>query len=344
MPRSLTRITGTLLAAATLVSAAGALGARDHDDREDRGRSNGVYQIAIDGDMPYGDKGRAQYPNVIAEINNFKPAFTLFDGDTKSGSERCDDSFYPANKAAYWDVYRQPIIYAVGDNEWTDCDRASNGAYDPNTRLALIRQTYFSKPISQGQHPIRVAQMAGYPEIQRWSKGRVTYVALHVTGSNNNYPVLDTTGKQVDGNLAEASARDAANQEWLRQSFAQAKADRSVAVMIVQQADMDWYKQFPVPAGQPDGFAATKKTLLQQTVGFGGQVAFINGDSHTFIVDKPMSDTKGQVVENFTRVQTFGSAQNHWVSADVDPRDPQVFTFRQHIVRANLDNHAGAVG
>ena len=114
--------------------------------------------------------------------------------------------------------------------------------------------------------------------------------------------------------------------------------------MVVLQADMDWYHQFPLTPGTTDGFAATKKTLLQQAVGFTGQVVLVNGDSHSFVVDKPLADTRGETVENFTRVQTFGSAQNHWVSADVDPRDPQVFTFRQHIVTANLAAHTGAIG
>ena len=113
--------------------------------------------------MPFGDRGRAEYPDVIKEINTFRPAFTLFDGDTTSGSEQCPDSFHPANKAAYWDVYQQPAVYAVGDNEWTDCDRANNGGYDTNSRLANIRQTYFSTPYSQGQHPLRVEQAPGYP-------------------------------------------------------------------------------------------------------------------------------------------------------------------------------------
>ena len=151
----------------------------------------------------------------------------------------------------------------------------------------------------------------------------MTYVVLHVTGSNNNYPVLDAAGKpvldsrgRVDGDAAEAAARDGADQTWLRQSFELARAKGSVAVMVVLQADMDWYHQFPLTPGTTDGFAATKKTLLQQTVGFAGPVVLVNGDSHSFVVDKPFAD----------------------------PRDPQVFTFRQHIVTAHLADHTGAIG
>ena len=305
---------------------------------------DGVYRIALDGDMPYGAKGREQYPHVIDEINAFRPRFTVFDGDTKSGSERCDDDFYPANKARYFDVYEQPIVYAVGDNEWTDCDRPSNGGYDPTGRLDLVRRTYFSTPYSLGHHPMHVERQTGYPENQRWTYGGVTYVALDVVGSNNNFPVHDASGKQVDGDAGEALPRDAANQTWLRETFAAARGAHSTAVMVVLQADMDWYGQAAAAGDETDGFAATKKTLLQQTVAFPGQVALVNGDSHTFVVDKPLYDTKGALVENFTRVQTFGSGQNHWVSVDVDPRSPQVFTFRQQIVRANLADHTGATG
>lgn len=36
---------------------------------------------------------------------------------------------------------------------------------------------------------------------------------------------------------------------------------------------------------------------------------------------------------------TFGSALNHWVSATIDPNDPQVFTFHQHVVEANVPSY-----
>jgi hypothetical protein len=46
------------------------------------------------------------------------------------------------------------------------------------------------------------------------------------------------------------------------------------------------------------------------------------------------------MIENFTRVTTFGEYQHHWVSAKVDPRDPNVFTFHQRLVGANLPRYA----
>jgi hypothetical protein len=51
------------------------------------------YEIGLLGDMPYGDPGRAQYPNVIADINRHPVAFSVFDGDTKNGQPG-----YPENQ------------------------------------------------------------------------------------------------------------------------------------------------------------------------------------------------------------------------------------------------------
>jgi hypothetical protein len=291
---------------------------------------DGKYEIALIGDMPYGNAGRAQYPNVIAEINAANVRFTTFDGDIKNGSERCDQIRY-TEAAEHFAQFERPLVYVPGDNEWTDCDRASNGSYDPNERLALVRQMFASGPDSLGQRTLRLErQSAAYPENVRWESGSVLYIGLDVPGSDNNAPQFDSTGKQIDGDLAEYTARNAANLDWLSDSFAVAAAHQARAVMIVLQADM-WS-----PADPTAHFADTKKALARLSIGYPGQVVVVNGDSHTLIIDKPLTDKNNNVIENFTRVQTFGSAQNHWVSATVDPHDPNVFTFHPHIVAANV--------
>jgi hypothetical protein len=38
---------------------------------------------------------------------------------------------------------------------------------------------------------------------------------------------------------------------------------------------------------------------------------------------------------NFTRVETFGSPDVHWVRTSVDARDPEVFTFQPEIIEEN---------
>ena len=62
----------------------------------------------------------------------------------------------------------------------------------------------------------------------------------------------------------------------------------------------------------------------------------VHGDSHYFKVDKPINLPNGAVLANFTRVQTFGARQTHWVSATIDPTDPNLFEFEPRIVAANV--------
>ena len=39
-----------------------------------------------------------------------------------------------------------PLVYTPGDNEWTDCHRANNGAYDPLERLGVVRDGVLPRP------------------------------------------------------------------------------------------------------------------------------------------------------------------------------------------------------
>jgi hypothetical protein len=78
--------------------------------------------------------------------------------------------------------------------------------------------------------------------------------------------------------------------------------------------------------------------LEQETVAFGKPVVLVHGDSHYFRIDKPLT-RGGRRLENFTRVETFGNPDVHWLRVTVDPNDPNVFTFRQQIVRNNLVKH-----
>lgn len=328
--RALAAAAGLAIAGTLVVTInVGPLGA-ESDDREGR---NAPYEIGLIGDMPYGDAGRAQFPNVIADINTHRLAFTAFDGDLKNGSERCDQPQYDRAVSQY-NSFDDPLVYVPGDNEWTDCDRASAGSYDPNERLALVRRMFASGPTSFGRRTLRLTrQSAEYPENIRWSLAPVAYIGVNVPGSDNNAPQFDATGKQIDGDVAEYAARNAANLAWLGSSFAAAKEEHAKAVMVILQADM-WD-----PTSPTSHFADAKTALARLSIAFPGPVVLVNGDSHVLRVDKPLTDAAGNVIENFTRVQTFGSTQNHWVSATINPRDPQIFTFHQHIVAANLPQY-----
>jgi len=183
-------------------------------------------------------------------------------------------------------------------------------------------------------------------ENRRWNRGGVTFATLNVQGSCNN--LCDTA---PDPN--EFAARNAANIQWLHDTFAEAKARGSAAVMLITQADPGWDLSDGTRAplrnpqtlaetdGQPDGFQTFLLALRDEVVAFQRPVAYVNGDSHYFRVDKPFLNAKGQRLENFTRVETFGDNQANgtndvnWLKVTVDARSREVFTYQTQIVPGN---------
>ncbi|MDQ1644839.1 MAG: hypothetical protein QOJ50_1023 [Cryptosporangiaceae bacterium] len=355
MNRRQSLATMAVLVTATLAATAAALPATGSAS----GASSGRYEIGLFGDMPYGDYGRAHYPAVIADLNAHHLAFSVFDGDLKNGSEPCyadvDGSAQAAGKPdvykyalGYFQQLRAASVVVPGDNEWTDCDRAKiSPHFDANDRLAYERTLFYPTDRSLGRHPIRLTrQSPAYPENVRWANGPVTYIGLNIPGSDNNWidPARDGTKEgPADEAQAEYTARNRANLDWLDQSFAAATAAGSKAVMIVIQADM--WDPSAAAKGTLAHYADTKVALARHAIAFGKPIVLVNGDSHSFELDKPLTDAapvnaagdpSPNVIENFTRVTTFGEFQNHWVSAIVDPADPDVFTFHQHLIPANV--------
>jgi hypothetical protein len=92
---------------------------------------------------------------------------------------------------------------------------------------------------------------------------------------------------------------------------------------------------FEEDTAEPSGFADFKAALERETISFGKPVVLVHGDSHTFRMDKPVISERRPL--NFTRVETFGSPDVHWVRASVDARDPEVFTFQPEIIEENAE-------
>lgn len=307
------------------------------DEQERDSDDSGRFSFALIGDMPYGPEGEAKFPNLQREINADRSlAFVVHDGDFKNGSSLCsDDVFF--NRLDLFNSFRQPLVFVPGDNEWTDCHRANNGGYDPLERLAFLRTVFFSDDRSLGRRTLRLQrQSAGtdfpaYRENVRWSMHGVLFIGLHVVGSNNNL------GRTPSAD-AEYAERNAANLAWLAESFARARATRSRAVMIVIQANPNF--DLPASAPQRSGFNDFLAALEGETLLFGRPVVLVHGDSHYFRIDKPMIATRSQRrVELLTRVETFGENDNHWLHVTADRRNPNVFSFDQRIVTANLVQH-----
>jgi hypothetical protein len=343
----MSRLLIPVLAAAIAASATAALAIAGGADRDRSGGRASPYSVGVWGDLPYSpEQTTTGVPNLISDMNRQKLAFTVHDGDIKAGGDRCDQPIYDQFKS-YLTSLRAPALYTPGDNEWTDCDRESAGAYDSEERLRLIRATFFDRPFSFGQRRIRVEQQdAPYVENLRWRAGPVVYATLHVVGSDNNLG-------DVAPDPVEFAGRDAATNDWLRQTFAAARRADAAGVFLVIQANPGFDASDPSrsPArdprtllganGQPDGFTNFLRLLREETIAFQRPVLLVHGDSHYFRLDKPFQDEQGRRLENFTRLETPGdNAQNgnndvHWVKVLVDPREREVFAFLPQTVPGN---------
>jgi len=356
-----------LFAAVMLVAGAMAAGRRfdDRDGRDDDDRDRGVYAIGLWGDLPYSDlQATTGVPNLIADMNSQDLAFTAHDGDLKAGNgtpnsvtpTTCSDALY-TQALNYFNSLKAPAVFTTGDNDWTDCDRASNGGFSSLERLDHERAVFFSTPFSLGQHRIfqevqtdplclGVSGMVPCVENRRWRIGGVTYAALNIQGSCNN--LCDT-----DPDPVEWVARNAADIAWLHETFAEAKAHHSAAVMLISQADPGFDATDPTRSpvrdpktlaetdGQPDGFQAFLLALRDEVIAFQRPVAYVHGDSHYFRIDKPFLDSKGRRLENFTRVETFGDNQGNgdndvnWLKVYVNVHSREVFSYQIQIVPRN---------
>jgi hypothetical protein len=325
----------TVLAAIAIGVPAGSAAASDPAD--EHGHAD-TYSFAVIGDIPYGPAQIADFPNVVRQINA-DPQVRFVDhlGDIKDGSSVCSDAYFAQVKAEF-DKFSDPLVYTVGDNEWTDCHRPNNGAYDPLERLAKIRSTFFPTPgFTLGQHPAEVTSQAaqGFPEDVRYTRANVAFAALHIVGSNNSLaPWTGNTGP-TPKQTAEVLGRTAAVVQSIRETFAQARRQHNKSVVLLTQADMfDPTVANPVYADY-FAFQPIVQAIAQESAGFDGPVYLFNGDSHVYNSDQPLAAGSKWLslygvkpVSNLSRLTVDGSTGvDDYLRVTINPSDPEVLSW-----------------
>jgi hypothetical protein len=322
------------------------------------------FQFAFFGDMPYTKVHEQQYLRVLAELNEAELAFVVhigdFQGDPRlhnenpsSASMPCVDEYYAWILGTFQSV-RHPFILTPGDNDWTDCHSLKARKADPIELLGKVRTMFFPEGRSLGQRTIPVSNQSADPryakfrENLRWSMAGVSFATLHIVGSNDNL------GRTPE-NDAEHFERKSANLDWMKQAFAKAKADGSRGLVLMTQVDPNFENYWPpeakarflrmIPGARPPDeprpsvYDDYMKALTEEVENYDKPIAFLHGDTHWFRVDKPLYSAKTKrPFENFTRVETFGNPDAHWVQVHVDPADPQLFRFNAQIASENVVN------
>lgn len=304
----------------------------------------GGFTFAIIGCLGYRPEHEPWLENLLTELNKTPLAFVVHVGDLGAPPRgSCTNELW-ARRLAQFQASAHPLVYTPGDNEWTDCREPTVKGGNPLERLAKLRTVFFHGDHTLGQRTFALTRQsqgadpafAKYRENVRWDFGGVTFVTLHVTGSNNGL------GRTPEGD-AEYGERNKANLAWLQQGFAHAKIRYSRAIVIMQQANLfPEFPPFPGTPQNPSGFADLRVQLQKEATAFVKPVVLVHADSHFFRVDKPLSPRGVRdpnvtpALENFTRVETFGAPYHHWVHVTADASDPNVFTFRPRLVAANV--------
>lgn len=286
------------------------------------------------GDMPYKlPEDEVRYERLITEINKLNPSFSIFIGDTKSGSTPCSDE-YNFKVKEYFNQYTAPLIYSIGDNEWTDCHRPLAGSYDPLERLDNLRNSFFNSSQSFGKKQLQLTRQGDvdptfkkFVENAYWVKNQILFVNLHVTGSNNNF-------ERDESSKVEYRERNLANLAWIKQMFELANSKQYAAIVFAYQADMFYSPSQATKA--ESGYRDTLHAFSHGAQALKKPVLLIHGDSHRLIIDQPLktADQK-HVLENVLRLQVMGAEQVQAVEISINPKAEQPFSFTPILLKQN---------
>lgn len=288
-------------------------------------KSSDPVTFALLGDLPYGAPQTQDWPLLIDDINRSDDInFVVHVGDIKSGATSCSDDALE-NLARQFATFDDPVVYTPGDNEWTDCHRASAGSYVPTERLDALREVFFPKRgRTLGGNQFKVDSQAkgkikdnrDYVENVMFRHHGVQFATIHVVGSNNDLlPWSGLPGGDREAErLAEFDARNQASLDWLTETFKVAVKKKTSGVFIAIHADA-------VDVGGP-GFDPFLSLLTELAADYGKPVILAHGDFHQQVIDQPFPGAP-----NITRVETFGVDIENWIAVTVDPTTPDVFSF-----------------
>jgi calcineurin-like phosphoesterase family protein len=317
---------------------------------------------AVIGDMPYGQGKLDSLPQLIALINA-DPAvqFVIHVGDIKAGSSSpCTDAYFATIKGLF-DTFADPLVYTIGDNEWTDCHVFSknNGLYTPTERLQAIRTLFFPVPgQTLGLTPRAVFSQADDPahsafvENVWWSQSSVVFAALNITGSFNDLAPWSSTPlpwlvtpadmpaswASYPSQADESAARAQADSDLIAQTFATATQHNARGVVLAFQADMwDPAEQVKNPTTFNAGYDGLVQQIGTLAAQFGRPVLLLEGDSHVWRVDTPFTPgspfftmhANTPVAPNVTRLVVDGSSSpTSYTRLTINPaRKGQLFTL-----------------
>ncbi|MGN6259131.1 MAG: hypothetical protein ACTHNO_00220 [Ralstonia sp.] len=303
-----------------------------------------TFTFTVIGNVPERAEDVAPARTLLDAIDAEHPAFVVHLGNLKGRDESCSDTLLEARHDLL-DSLIAPVVYIPGDHDWSDCQRAAAGGFDPVERLLRLRELFYPDDNTLGQRTMTVmrqsdqAKFRSYRENTRWAMNDVLFVTLNVPGDNNNYKI-------AGGRNGEYEDRLEANRQWLARAFAVARQRKMAGVVIMMQADPlfeDGWERRHAPnlfdgllrRRSHDGYLALKRQLRTLTREYDGAVLLIHGASQTFMLDRPLKDENGRPDSHVMRARTYGSpVLDRWLEVSVTPGHSPLF----HLRSRRLDN------
>lgn len=249
--------------------------------------------IVVLADTPYSEKEKQmlQGPNGILYrlINEANPSVVMHLGDFKSGGKSCTNDLLNEHKALLAQTFPGRVIYTPGDNDWTDCDRASLvDSFDELERLEYLIKLMFQTPPLLEKNLTSITNQAQQVENKLWINDRLAIATVHLVGTSNGRVNIEKSKKESA--LSKVNKRDKLNLAWLKEIEENAKDFD--ALIIGFQADI--YQKSVIESEtcsdlsltSCDAFAVYRKAFKDLAVRINKPVLISHGDTGDFCYEK----------------------------------------------------------
>ena len=339
-------------------------------NRANSSKSNehgGSYTIGLFGDMPYNALGKAQYPELLADINAQHVAFSVFDGDLKAGGDGpC--SRQPLHDGARGLQHaRAPARLAAGRQRLDRLLgplRPGHTPYsDPLERLDHERQLFTSTIRASARRRSTLTRESSEGgrtrSTRRTSAGRSARSSTSASTCRARTTTTRTPG--VDGETAP-NARDRApagrgggaqggRPPLARRGLRLREADRRQGRdgRLAGRSELQ-QRAAPADTRSYDAFPDYVDALRADTLAFAGQVVLVHGDSHYFKVDKPINARERRRARELHPRRDVRRASTDWVRhgrpAQPEPVHVRADGDRGHgqVARERHDESPGRAG
>ena len=266
--------------------------------------------IAV-GDMPYLPKERAMltapHGEIVQAIKAFDPVVLLHFGDLKSGGTACTNELLLSRREQLFNLWPFKVMFAPGDNDWTDCDRKSlMPRFDELERLTFLRENYFSGEGSKltNQLPNLIRQ-PDFIENAKWSVDGLVFGTINIPGTNNGRAGIELGNSNLIYN--EADRRDEFNQRWVDKLFNDAKHANGLVITFQADIYQPSIQQFPVQCSaknrsQCDGYMNIREYIEVKSAQLNKPVLIIHGDTSAYCFHQPVVQT----AKNLWRLNGLG--------------------------------------